>query len=411
VLFEGVPLFDRFIARQPIFDRRLNVFGYELLFRNGSENRVAPVEHAAASVIVDSTMLLRLDVLTGRNKTFLNMSHEELRSGAALLLPRSSTIIEIAGQSEADPETIRACQDLQAAGYQLALDGFQDEPHWRPLLPFASFLKLDFRSTSAGQQRSIAQKFSATEIKVIIKKIESRDEYSQAYDSGCSFFQGFFFLRPEILVARDLPARKLNCIRLLAEAAASELQYGVIEQILKREPSLLYKLLRYLNSPALALQREVRSVPNAIALLGEKEFRRWVSVVAVVAASMDEPVEVLRSALTRAYFCEGLSQILGFAQSTTEFFLMGLISLMDVLFARPLPDILSELPLSREVSAALLGGTNVFRDVLQAAVAYENAEWDDFHAIASRAKLNQSLIAEKYETAVSEATSLSGQES
>jgi EAL and modified HD-GYP domain-containing signal transduction protein len=198
---------------------------------------------------------------------------------------------------------------------------------------------------------------------------------------------------------------------LLAEAAASELQYGVIEQILKREPSLLYKLLRYLNSPALALQREVRSVPNAIALLGEKEFRRWVSVVAVVAASMDEPVEVLRSALTRAYFCEGLSQILGFAQSTTEFFLMGLISLMDVLFARPLPDILSELPLSREVSAALLGGTNVFRDVLQAAVAYENAEWDDFHAIASRAKLNQSLIAEKYETAVSEATSLSGQES
>ena len=89
---------------------------------------------------------------------------------------------------------------------------------------------------------------------------------------------------------------------------------------------------------------------------------------------------------------------------------MGLLSLMDVLFARPLPDILSELPVSKEVSAALLGGTNVFRDVFEAALAYENAQWEDFQAIASRAKLNSSLVTEKYELAVRQATTLSGQD-
>lgn len=132
-------MFERFVARQPIFDRRLRVVGYELLFRNGPNNRFAPVAYPSANVIVDSTMLLRLDSLVGPGKAFLNMSHDELRSGSALLLASSKTVIEITEQLELNPETIRACQDLQLAGYQLALDGFQDVPRWEPLIPFAFF--------------------------------------------------------------------------------------------------------------------------------------------------------------------------------------------------------------------------------------------------------------------------------
>jgi len=401
-------VFERFIARQPIFDRRLNVFGYELLLRNSSENHLRP-EHATAQVIVDSTMLLRLDALIGSGRAFLNMTHDELRSGSAFLLSSSKTILEIPGTPAATSETILACQHLQQAGYSLALDSFQDEPHWKPLLPFASFLKVDFRATSPDEQHSIAKTFSTRSLRTIANRIETREEFDQAYHAGYSFFQGFFFLQPELIVARDLPASKVNCLRLLREAGAPELRYGDIEEILKQEPSLLYKLLRYLNCAARGLAREVVSVPHAIALLGEKEFRRWVNVVAVVAAAYDEPTEVLRSALVRAYFCERLSQFLEVPRGGSEFFLVGLFSVMDVLFGRPLAEILGELPISRDVRSALLGSSNVLRDVFEAVLAYEAADWQKFQAAADRARLNEGSIAEQYDAAVRQAWEIDAQ--
>lgn len=399
-------MYERFIARQPIFDRRLRVLGYELLFRNGPDNHFTPTAQPAANVIVDSTMLLRLDSLTGPGKAFLNMSHDELRGGSALLLSSSKTVIEITEQIEPNAETIRACQDLHLAGYQLALDGFQDVPHWQLLIRFASFLKVDFQVTARDEQEALAKKFSRSGRKLIGKRIETQEEFRRAKRAGYAMFQGFFFLRPQMVIARDLPASKLNSLRLLQESVAPELRYGEIEDILKQEPALLYKLLRYLNSPALGLCREVRSVPHAVALLGEKEFRRWVTVVAVVAASMDEPVEVLRSAITRAYFCEGLAQLLFARANSAEFFLMGLLSLLDVLFARPLAEILDELPLSDGIRTALTGGSNMFRDVYEAALTCEQANWSAFHDAANRAKLSQALITEKYEAALRQASSL-----
>lgn len=404
-------MYERFVARQPIFDQHLEVFGYELLFRAGRENGISRSEHATAHVIVDSTMLLRLDQLIGPGRAFLNMTPEEIRGGSAFLLSNTKTVIELSEPPNADHDTILACQNLQQSGYQLALDGFRDISRWKPLLPFASFLKVDFRTTSGDEQQAIAKSFTGAGLKLIGKRIESREEFAHASKYGYSMFQGFFFLRPQIVVARDLPAGKLNCLRLLRETAASQLRYDEIERILKQEPSLLYKLLRYLNSPALGLSREVRSVPYALTLLGEKEFRRWVSVVAVVAASADEPVELLRSALVRAYFCEGLSALLQGGRVSGEFFLLGLLSLMDVLFRRPMREILEDLPISADICTALLGGTGPFRDVLEAALAYETADWDRFHEVAERARLDQLMAAEKYEAAVLQASSLHQQAS
>lgn len=375
-------------------------------FRSGPADHFESGGHATAHVIVDSTMLLRIDALTGRSKAFLNMSSQDLQSGSALLLSSTKTIIELTDQSPFGAETVRACQELQRAGYQLALDCFQDDANWRSLLPYATFLKIDCGATPADEQKSIVKEFSRNNLRIIGKRIETREEFRSASDAGIPMFQGFFFLRPELVATRDLPASKFNCLELLRESAAPELRYGEIERILEQEPSLLYKLLRCLNSPAIGLYREVHSVPHAVALLREREFRRWVGVVAVVAASFDEPVEVLRSALTRAYFCEGLSLLLFDSASSSEFFLMGLISLMDVLFSRPLDEVLAELPVSQQIHAALLGERNVFRDVYDAALTYEQADWVGFRAAAGRAKLDQSKVTEKYEAAIWQASSI-----
>src|SRR5262249_9225768 len=140
----------------------------------------------------------------------------------------------------------------------------------------------------------------------LAEKVETQAEVDEARALGYTYFQGYFFCKPSMMEAREIPGNKMNYVQLLAAVSSPEFSMPKIEEILKREPALVYKLLRFLNSPLVGMRREVRSISHAIALLGEREFCRWVSIVALVSMAEDKPPELLRTALTRAYFCEEL---------------------------------------------------------------------------------------------------------
>jgi c-di-GMP-related signal transduction protein len=121
-----------------------------------------------------------------------------------------------------------------------------------------------------------------------------------------------------MLAAREIPGNKPNCLRILEAVAAPEFSHEGVESLLKNDPSMVSKLLRYLNSPIPGLRGEVRSVRDAMSLLGENEFRRWVSIVAIVTMAADKP-ELIRTALTGAFFCEEISRPLGMTQESSDF--------------------------------------------------------------------------------------------
>ena len=374
-------MYDRFIARQPILDTRLQVWGYELLFRESDTKDTFKASSATSHVIANSTMVFNWSDLVGNTRAFLNFSGSELVSGAALLLPRKQTVIEILESTVVTSEVVAACERLRAMGYALALDGFADLPEQRPLVPICSYLKVDFRTTTPELQAEIGRKYASkvsTEPKLVAKKTETWDEYDRARKLHYSLFQGFFFLEPQILRRRGIPSSKMNALQLLTTVQHNPLNIPAVESILKHDPGLTFKLLRYLNSPIMERRAEIRSVANAIALLGEPVFRRWATLVAVITPSVEKPNELIHMALTRAFLCEEIAQRMGQRENIYEFFLVGLLSLTPAILDQPLNHIVAELPLSNDVGAALRGEPSSLRCALDAVLAYEQAQWPEF---------------------------------
>lgn len=376
-------MYERFIARQPIFDERLKVFAYELLFRAGPQNVFQPRKEAYSSVIVDSATLFDLQALTGHAKAFINADEAALLRGAPRLLPPQRIVVEILETVNPTPELIQACADLSQAGYTFALDDFADHEKWQPLMPFTKFLKVDFRASDGDVRRAIAKRYRSNGMHLLAEKVETQADVKEARALGYSYFQGYFFCKPTMVEGKGIPGNKLIYLQLLEAIAAPVLSYQKIEDLMKREPSLVFKLLRYLNSPLVGLRVEIHSVREAIALLGEKEFRRWVSVVAITSMASDKAPELVRTALTRAYFCEEMSRPVGLLAQSSDLFLMGLLSVVDALLDRPLEEILATVPVSDEIRSALCGGSNRFRNVYETLLAYERADWTKLSAFAA----------------------------
>jgi c-di-GMP-related signal transduction protein len=398
---------ERFIARQPIFDKRLQVYAYELLFRGGPQNFFQPSRNASSSVIADSITLFDLQHLTGHARAFVNVDALALKLGVARLLPPERIVVEILETVEPTEEIVSICRDLRAAGYVLALDDFTDQPKWAPLVELAQFLKVDFKLLNGDGRKLLSQKYGNGKMALLAEKVETEQELTEARHLGYSYFQGYFFCKPSMIETREIPGDKLLQLQLLNAVAAPELDYAEIEELLKREPSLLYRLLRYLNSPLLGLRTEVHSIRQAISLLGENEFRRWVSIFAVVAMSAGKPPELVRTALTRGYFCEEFSGPAGMGEKRSSLFLMGLLSITDALLDKPIAEVLRALPVSQEVKTALVGGENRLRDVYELLLSLERAEWSRISSHVERLGCAEETIPDSYKSALQKAAAVS----
>lgn len=394
---------EKFIARQPIFDKDLRVFAYELLFRGGPQNVFQANPNAAASVIEDSITLFDLQMLTGHAHAFVNVDELALRLGAPRLLPADRIVVEILETVRPTEEIVEICRGLRAAGYQLALDDFVDAPAMKPLVELAQYLKVDFQMLNAEERGRLAKKYLPKGMLLLAEKVETQRELDEARSLGYCYFQGYFFCKPSMLETRQIPVNKLMQLRLLSAVAAPEIDYGVVEELLKQEPSLLYRLLRYLNSPVLGLRSEVHGVRQALTLLGEMEFRRWVSVFAMIAMSSGKPPELIRTALTRAYFCEELSGAAHLEHKRASLFLMGLLSVADALLDKPIEAVLRSLPVAEEVKTALCGGENRLRDVYEAVLVWERAEWPLVGEVAQRIGCEEEKVSEAYQVALQKA--------
>jgi c-di-GMP-related signal transduction protein len=304
------------------------------------------------------------------------------------------------------PEVVRLCKELCASGYELALDDYVSHPKWEPLLPFVKFLKVDFRASDSDERADMVRRHKGNGIQFLAEKVETQAEVDEARALGYSLFQGYFFCKPSMVSAREIPGNKLVYLHLLQAVSSPDFSREAVEELLKSDPSLVYKLLRYLNSPLLGLRGEIRGVREAVELLGETEFRRWISILAIIAMAGDKPPELIRTALTRAFFCEAMSQPAGISPQSPDLFLMGLLSVTDAILDRPIQEVLSSLPISADIRTALCGGTNRFRDIYDVLLAYERADWPALTAAATRLGSLESLIPDCYNAATTRAATL-----
>jgi EAL and modified HD-GYP domain-containing signal transduction protein len=376
---------EKFLARQPIFDAHRTVFGYELLFRSGLENfcTIAQPDVASTST-ADNLFLFGIDRLTQGRRAFLNCTRDFLVRDYPALLPREQVVLELLESIDVDEETIAACRRFKQMGYLIALDDFRDAPEWRPLVELADFIKVDLLATPFPEQCRLGREGAASGVRLLAEKVETYDDFRRTLGWGYSYFQGYFFSRPEILTRHDIPANKLNYLRVLQAANRPEIDTHEVAQRIKEEASLSYRLLRYLNSPAFFLVSEVRSIPHALSMLGERGIRKWISLVAIACMGEDKPQELIVLPLVRARFCEMLAPSARLAESSNDLFLLGLLSAIDAILDMRMEDVLKEIAIRAEIREALLGGHNLLSDVFDLALRYEKGSWEGIDEAAAR---------------------------
>jgi EAL and modified HD-GYP domain-containing signal transduction protein len=319
---------------------------------------------------------LGLDRVTSGKKAFINFTQRLLLNGIGFNLPKDLIVIEILEDVVPDKDLIQVCSKLRAAGYMLALDDFVlANDALKPFLEMVDILKVDFRENSDLEKRIIAENLTGTRIKLLAEKVETRAEFNLGLEAGYEYFQGFFFQKPEIIPGKDIPGYKLNHLKLLQEVNREDIKYDALSETISRDVSLSYKLLNYINSAYFGMRQQVQSVGHAIMLLGNNEIRKWASLVLLMGLGADKPEELLLTSLIRANLCESLAKYMRLKGRESELYMLGLLSLIDVLVGRPLIEIMHDLPLGRDIKLALGGERNKYKDILDLVLNYEKANW------------------------------------
>jgi c-di-GMP-related signal transduction protein len=393
---------ETYIARQPIFGPRRRVFGYELLFRSGLENVFSHADptQATSKVMIDSFLLFNVSTMTGGKRAFINIPRDILLSEFIYLFPKELIVVEILETVDPDSAVIEALKRLKKAGYLLAIDDYVYSEKTAPFLEFADFIKVDFLKTPLEERKALPKRIHSKKTKLIAEKVETPEMYREGQELGYHYFQGYFFSKPNILAGKDIPGYKTHYLQILQEIHRPEMDFEKLEDYIKREVSIAYKLLRYINSAFFNLPNKIKSIKQALVLLGEEKVKNWMSLVALANMGEDKPEELAVWSIVRAKFCESIGPSFQLDRRGNDLFLMGLFSMIDAFLDRPLPDILQEIPIEGTIKDALLGEKNPLLDVYLYTLDYEKGSWEEIAEQQSKFAIEEYLPLRLYLEAV-----------
>lgn len=387
-----------YVARQPIFNINQEVFAYELMYRSGANKFYSSLngDQASSEVITNSFLLIGLETLTRGKKAFINFTKNLLENDVATLLPNEGIVVEILQDIEPDEKTLNACKKLKELGYLLALDNFIYDKKFLPLVDLVDIIKIDFLNTDEKERRAVVQRLSSHQVSFLAEKVETREDFNRALHMGYSYFQGYFFSKPLILTGKDIPSFKLIYLKILQEINKQEIDFDKLEEYIKMDVSLSYKLLKFINSLSFGFRSEIRSIKQALVLLGQKELSKWLSLIALKGIGGNKPDELIITAICRGRFCELVAPRVGLKDRSSDLFLMGMFSLIDAFLDQPLPDILTELPICEDIKHALLGGNSRLRDVFDLIISYEAGDWEQLASKTAKLGLEEIEVKECY---------------
>jgi EAL and modified HD-GYP domain-containing signal transduction protein len=346
-----------YVGRQAIFDRRLTVIGYELLYRDSEENRARfdDVTRASATTMLNAFVEIGLDNLVGNLPAFVNMSAEFLLGDYPIPLPPERTVLEVLEDIPVTPALIEALHALRGRGFRIALDDFLLTEQTRPLLAVADIIKVNVLGVSRDDLAAQFAELKPSGATLLAEKISTHDELVFLRDLGFYYFQGYFLEMPVINRTSRLPHDRAKLLRLLTTLYDQRLDLRSIEGLVAAEVGLGVRLLKLAGSTALSRGVPIGSLQQAMARLGVQQLAAL--VVLILASGFDDkPLELARQVLIRARMCELLAR--DATIPTDEMFTAGLLSLLDAILDRPLPEIIAQLPLSALVREALTGGAS-----------------------------------------------------
>ncbi len=393
-----------YAARQPILDKDKNLFGYELLFREGLDN-IFP-EHvdgdeATTKMIEASRFNAGINEFTHGKPAFINFTLDTILKGYATILSTEEVIIEILETVKPGKRLLAECQKLHELGYTLVLDDYKHQKVWAHFYPYISIIKVDLLNTSIEEILEIKEAIAKhPNIKLLAEKVETHEQYQQCIELDFELFQGYFFSKPEVVKARNLSPSQLAMAELLYEMSKPELDLANITAVFERDVTLSYKLLRYVNSPIFRRRNEISTIKQALVILGVNELKKFLGLLFASNINPDKPSELVNLSMARAKFCENIGESLSSKVDTSTTFLIGLLSLIDAILDEDIEVVLEKLPLAQEIKDPLIIKRGTMAALILLAEKIEKAEFESVQAIINKLELEKDDVVKAYHDAV-----------
>jgi EAL and modified HD-GYP domain-containing signal transduction protein len=371
-------LLQRFLGRQPIMDASGRVLGYELRIKKAAPppgSTPETLRQMVDEMLLASLFDLDIHTLRGNKLIFVQLSPATLDTGFLERLPGDGIVLAI-NPAGSDPRTLTAhCTALKSLGYRIAVDEPELRPQWVPLLKMADFLRIDAQGRDAIQLGElVVAALKIGNATLIANRVDADEIYDVCRKLGFKAFQGYSFARLQPGQASRLDSQRLRVMELL-NMAINKAEISEIEQALKRDPALSYRLLRYINSAANGLLQPVRSLNHALMVLGYDQLYRWLTLLLFASGEPDyRTLALMKNALVRARFAELLGGERLKQGNRDGLFIVGVFSMLDALLNVPMAQAISTLKLPPEMTQALLKREGVYAPYLELALASEEGE-------------------------------------
>jgi EAL and modified HD-GYP domain-containing signal transduction protein len=387
---------DVFVAAQPIFNRKMDVAAYEILYRKNKENRFFQEDPnvATSDVMMNTFNVIGLDVLTNNKPAFINFTEKFLEEEMATLFPNDKLVVEILEDVNPTDIVVEQVRKLKSKGYTIALDDFIYDSKFDELIDLANIIKIDFMQSSYEEMEELINK--KRNIKYLAEKIETMEDFEDAMELGFEYFQGYFFSKPVMHKSRDISVIQSNHINLLAELSKETFNIDEISNIISSDLALSYKLLKLVNSIQFSFRTEITSIKKAIIAIGELGIKKWATLLVVKDLGSEKPDELIKLSLVRAKMAEYIGDILGREFDPHDLFLMGLFTTIDAMVDLEMSEVLDSIPLKDSITKALLEHQGKYGYIYNLLEVYEQQNYEKVSTICEELALDESDLADSY---------------
>lgn len=367
---------SKIIARQPILDKKNNTISYELLFRSIASPDKANFSdgNTATMSVIKSTLIdFGIKKISNNKKVFINFTKELLLSDAITMLKKDLVVIELLEDIFDSEQVIRKVMDYKSKGYKFAIDDFVNFKKKKQILKLVDIVKVDFYQLSFNQIKDLVNELSSYNKILLAEKVETNKQFEFAKDIGFTMFQGYYFLKPEILKSESLRSIPVAYTKLIQEINKVEIDFDNIVRIIKQDTSLTYSFLKIVNSVAYYSRRKISSVKDAFVRLGLKESKKIIYINFLKIVMPEEtPSALIKKSLIRGRMAENLAESFNLKSEKEKLFLIGLFSLISVILKKDMKKLLENIPLEDDIKNGLLGQKNHLTRVLDLIISNEN---------------------------------------
>ncbi len=393
---------DMYIARQPIFDKDMKIFGYKLFYHDDYtfQNNIEEDDKEVAS-LVDNMLLVEFDSLTDSALGFIKFTDNLLVGQAPLLFPSKKTIVEISGDMNADEGVLEELAKLKDSGYIIAIDDYdiKNPDRYQEIAKYVDIAKVDYYPLDKDKYKKIIKERGGRLV-FLAKNVETRDGFKEAQNLGFKLFQGTFYSKPVKVKSKSIGVFSENLVFILNELHKPEPDFNDITTAFERDVELSYKLLRMVNSAYYGVKYHTDSLRLALLQIGRNELIRWINILLLRGIKSPENSELIKTSIVRGKMLSMISIIVKKRSQESNYFITGLFSSIDVLLNDTMENIVSRLPLGDMVCKSLLGEPTEIKKALDAVVEYEKGNWNKIDIFLKENNINQEEFISLYIDAI-----------